>query len=196
MASALSRHWSRNNSPSTATQQTIEASLDMQQPLEDTTNRFKPGSGDETTESTMITDTKPTSPSPGSSELKAEKLLTNEGVAFLLVDDNVINLKVRLDLPHQLVIHYPRLTLRLLTSQILGSYMTKLGRPYATALNGLDALEKYSLAPEKYRCIFMGKYPRSTLWHKMPVRILGLGADHIPYFLRHLHASDGWSGVD
>ncbi|KAH8649324.1 hypothetical protein BX600DRAFT_517697 [Xylariales sp. PMI_506] len=50
---------------------------------------------------------------------------------FLLVDDNHINLK------------------------ILASYMKKLGKPYMTATNGLEAVESYRREPDRYTCIFM-----------------------------------------
>ncbi|KAH6685898.1 histidine kinase [Plectosphaerella plurivora] len=50
---------------------------------------------------------------------------------FLLVDDNHINLK------------------------ILSAYMTKLGRPFATAVNGLEAVEAFCAAPTSFSCILM-----------------------------------------
>ncbi|KAK8138064.1 Hybrid signal transduction histidine kinase A [Apiospora sp. TS-2023a] len=53
---------------------------------------------------------------------------------YLLVDDNKINL------------------------QILVSFLKKLKKPYATANNGLEALEKYMASPGDYRCVLMGKY--------------------------------------
>ncbi|KAH8892447.1 hypothetical protein GQ53DRAFT_822666 [Thozetella sp. PMI_491] len=51
--------------------------------------------------------------------------------AFLLVDDNLINLKV------------------------LSSYMKKLGRFYDTGENGLEAVDAYRQNPDKYSCILM-----------------------------------------
>ncbi|KAH8899884.1 hypothetical protein GQ53DRAFT_869088 [Thozetella sp. PMI_491] len=50
---------------------------------------------------------------------------------FLLVDDNPINLK------------------------ILSSYMKKIGHSYATATNGLEAVEAFCEDPAHYKCIFM-----------------------------------------
>ncbi|KAK8055723.1 Peroxide stress-activated histidine kinase mak1 [Apiospora rasikravindrae] len=50
---------------------------------------------------------------------------------YLLVDDNKINL------------------------QILVSFLKKLKKPYATANNGLEALEKYMASPGDYRCVLM-----------------------------------------
>ncbi|KAK3350200.1 hsp90-like protein [Lasiosphaeria hispida] len=49
--------------------------------------------------------------------------------AILIVDDNPINIK------------------------ILVAYMTKLNHIHRTAMNGLEAVEMYTNAPEKYRCI-------------------------------------------
>ncbi|KAK8019977.1 hypothetical protein PG990_005115 [Apiospora arundinis] len=50
---------------------------------------------------------------------------------YLLVDDNKINL------------------------QILVSFLKKLKKPYATASNGLEALQKYMANPGDYRCVLM-----------------------------------------
>jgi CheY-like chemotaxis protein len=50
---------------------------------------------------------------------------------FLLVDDNFINLK------------------------ILSTYMSKLGRPFVTAVNGLEAVEAFCAAPESFSCVLM-----------------------------------------
>jgi len=55
-----------------------------------------------------------------------------EGAAeFLLVDDNHINLK------------------------ILSSYTNKIGRPYSTASNGLEAVEAFARGAGRYTCVFM-----------------------------------------
>ena len=50
---------------------------------------------------------------------------------FLLVDDNHINLK------------------------ILSTYMKKIGRPYATATNGLEAIQAFGEAGGRFKCVFM-----------------------------------------
>ncbi|KAK8088511.1 hypothetical protein PG997_003472 [Apiospora hydei] len=54
-----------------------------------------------------------------------------QNIKYLLVDDNKINL------------------------QILVSFLKKLKKPYATANNGLEALEKYMASPGDYRCVLM-----------------------------------------
>jgi CheY-like chemotaxis protein len=54
-----------------------------------------------------------------------------EPPAFLIVDDNYINLK------------------------ILSSYMKKLGRVYDTVTDGKEAVELYRRQPGRYKCIFM-----------------------------------------
>ena len=51
--------------------------------------------------------------------------------AFLIVDDNPINVK------------------------ILSSYMKKIGSSYTPASNGLEALETFCRNPAQYKCIFM-----------------------------------------
>ncbi|KAI0019169.1 hypothetical protein F4780DRAFT_793656 [Xylariomycetidae sp. FL0641] len=52
-------------------------------------------------------------------------------LAFLLVDDNKINL------------------------QILTSFLKRLKKPYATAMNGLEAFEAFAAGPSRYCCILM-----------------------------------------
>lgn len=52
-------------------------------------------------------------------------------IEFLLVDDNPINLR------------------------ILCVYMNKLGRSYATAVDGQDAVDKYKAQPGNFKYIFM-----------------------------------------
>jgi len=55
----------------------------------------------------------------------------SEAAEFLLVDDNHINLK------------------------ILSSYTNKIGRPYTTASNGLEAVEAFTRGAGRYKCVFM-----------------------------------------
>ncbi|KAM0327598.1 hypothetical protein ACHAQA_005891 [Verticillium albo-atrum] len=50
---------------------------------------------------------------------------------FLIVDDNIINLK------------------------ILSTFMKRLGRDHCTSMNGLEAFEAFSATPEKFCCILM-----------------------------------------
>ncbi|KAH6686477.1 histidine kinase G7 [Plectosphaerella plurivora] len=54
-----------------------------------------------------------------------------DGSHFLIVDDNPINLK------------------------ILSTYMKRFKRPHSTAVNGLEALEKFRLNPARFCCILM-----------------------------------------
>ncbi len=70
-------------------------------------------------------------PPPASNMPSAPEVRPPEGTVFLLVDDNPINLK------------------------ILSSYMKKIGRPYATAINGLEAVEAFCQDPDGYKCVFM-----------------------------------------
>jgi hypothetical protein len=69
---------------------------------------------------------------------------------FLLVDDNKINLQVRI----AGCIDATWLSER----QILVAYMRKQNQPYKTAMDGLQALNAYMADPGRYRCILMGKY--------------------------------------
>lgn len=66
------------------------------------------------------------------SEEKKEKKEEQDASAYLLVDDNAINLK------------------------ILTSYMKKLNRPYEQATNGREAVDVCVARAMHYRCIFMG----------------------------------------
>jgi CheY-like chemotaxis protein len=71
----------------------------------------------------------------GSLEIPADAWISpseaSNQAAFLLVDDNAINLK------------------------ILESYMKKVGQEYETAMNGQEALGCFRQNPRRYRCIFM-----------------------------------------
>lgn len=51
--------------------------------------------------------------------------------SFLIVDDNPVNVK------------------------ILAAYMKKLGRPYDTAMDGQEAVDRFKENPTKYSCILM-----------------------------------------
>lgn len=72
-------------------------------------------------------------PAPASSRLEPlrDGSTSSTKMEFLLVDDNIINLK------------------------ILSSCMGKLGQSYQTATNGQEAVDAYKRAPGLYRCIFM-----------------------------------------
>lgn len=51
----------------------------------------------------------------------------------------------------------------ILVCQIMSKICEKWGQPYETVSSGHKALELYKGAPEKYRCILMGKHPTVRL---------------------------------
>lgn len=71
------------------------------------------------------------SPAQAPPEMVDESTSANETKSFLLVDDNPINLSV------------------------LCAYMKKLESKYATAADGLEAVEKFQENPDLFRCILM-----------------------------------------
>lgn len=72
---------------------------------------------------------------------------------FLLVDDNPINLKVRLPTTGQASVQDTNQR-----AQILSAYMRKLQKRHATASNGLEALQVYTSQPYRFCCILIGMY--------------------------------------
>lgn len=81
---------------------------------------------------------RPASASPHAEPELESPRVEEEPAAFLLVDDNAINLK------------------------ILASYMKKLSRGHDNAVNGLEALEACRSRTVNYRCIFMGMLRNGT----------------------------------
>lgn len=141
-------------------------------------------------------------------DLSVKTGLPDQPAPFLLVDDNAINIKVNPP-PPECVCFFFFSALKLDFMQMLASYMTKLGRGYDCATNGLEALD-YAKATN-YRCIFMGSSPSALdpqpYISKSPdhMRKTGCGCEYSwarkqrwynTNFRRYIDANHGWPRVD
>lgn len=82
-------------------------------------------------------------------------------ISVLIVDDNDINLKVRMRSSIILCIMIRAILLlessKLTVRKIMSTFIRKIGFHYETASNGLIALEKYRNSNQRYSFVLMGK---------------------------------------